>query len=510
MTDVSAVATRAIVKPAQGKAQSGEGKGSAGGESGVEGAFATLFGLIGGGTDVQTAMNVTTGKGQAGGEGVSFAALAAGMAAKDGAVNGEGTVVGLDGKPIGTGTGEGETVPGMTLEGETAANTIKLANQLHGQKAAKLKAQDEAVQAEDGKTGKTAKSAEDAAATLTKADEATIKDEKVATKADAKTDQPGEAASAVALLATVLQQDAGAAKTAVTPTEIKSTGKDGAVAKTGDARSDAAAQALVQQVQADASGGQGDASAQDQGARTSHGLGLGKSGTGEGASKFAASPFQEIVDALPPGIQAQLTGTPATVALDAPAATVQAASRADALNDQVIDMGVSGQWIDRMAREIASLADGTGHSRFQLSPPNLGRIQVDLWQGDGATNLRMVTETDEAARRLREGQGALEANARVASLSLGSVTVEKASAPFEAKDQNQNQQNQRQQADLGGQAQQQAGQQSGQQAQGEASFLRGALNRGGFSAVMGGGDQQAEPASVVPATGTDGRRVRFA
>jgi flagellar hook-length control protein FliK len=499
-----------MAKPAQGtgKAQGTEGKGS--GENGVEGAFATLFGLIGGGTDVQTAMNVATGKGQGAGEGVSFAALAAGMAAKDATANGDATVVGLDGKPFTGGTDEGETLPGMVLpgalEGDAAATTIKLTNQLHGQKAAKLKAEQDVAQVEDGKSGKTAKSGEESTATLAKSDEATAKDEKVAIKADVKTDQTGEAASAVVLLASVLQQDVGVVKTAVAPTEIKSAGKDGAIAKAGDAASDTAAQALVQQAQADGSNGQGDASAQDQGARTGHGIGLGKSGVGEGEAKLAASPFQEIVDALPPGIQAQLSGTPATLALDAPAATVQATSHADALNDQVIDMGVSGQWIDRMAREIASLADGTGHSRFQLSPPNLGRIQVDLWQGDGATNLRMVTETDEAARRLREGQGALEANARVASLSLGSVTVEKASAPFEAKDQNQNQQNPRQQADLGGQQQQQTGQQAG----GDASFSRGSLNRGGIGAVMGGGDQQAEPASVVPATGTDGRRVRFA
>jgi hypothetical protein len=355
-----------------------------------------------------------------------------------------------------------------------------------------------------------AKSAEDITAALAKADKAAAEDGKVAIKTDAEPEQPTDNVAAAAILASMLQQDSAPATTSVAPAEIKSTGKEGVIAKAGDAPSDAAALALAQQAQADASAGQGDASAQDQDDRAASGLRLGKSGAGEGETKLATSPFQDIVDALPPGIQAQLTGTPAILGAEAPVASVQATSSADALNDQVIDMGVSGQWIDRMAREIASLADGTGHSRFQLNPPNLGRIQVDLWQGETGTNLRMVAETDEAARRLREGQGALEANARVASLSLSSVTVEKASAPFEAKDQNQNSPNQRQQADLGGQAQQQAGNQAGQQAGGETGFSRGSLNRGGFSAVMGGGDQQAEPAKAVSATGTDGRRVRFA
>lgn len=96
------------------------------------------------------------------------------------------------------------------------------------------------------------------------------------------------------------------------------------------------------------------------------------------------------------------------------------------LSDQVIDMGIEGQWIDRLAREITQVADGTGHARFQLSPPHLGRIQVDLWQGEAGGRVHLLTETDEAAMRLREGQSTLQADARLAALSLGQVVIERA------------------------------------------------------------------------------------
>jgi flagellar hook-length control protein FliK len=168
-------------------------------------------------------------------------------------------------------------------------------------------------------------------------------------------------------------------------------------------------------------------------------------------------------------------------------------------------MSVSGQWIDRMAHEIATIADGSGNARFQLSPPNLGRIQVELLQGDDKTNVRILTETDEAARRLREGQAALEAHARVTSLSLGSVSVEKSSAPLDSGDK----QNQRQNAEQNGTANQQNfAQAQGQSAQGKNNS-NGNLNRGGFSAVMGS-ERQAEPEQSIRTTRASDPRVRFA
>lgn len=218
-------------------------------------------------------------------------------------------------------------------------------------------------------------------------------------------------------------------------------------------------------------------------------------------SAFAstADPLRDIVQSLPPVVQSQLGPMGA-------ASAGRVVTTGDLLGNQVIDMSVSGQWIDRMAREIATVADGSGQARFQLNPPNLGRIQVELWSGGDQTNVRLLTETDEAARRLREGQSALEAHARVASLSLGSVTVEKSSAPLDSGDK----QNQRQSAEQNGTMNQQSfAQAQGQSAQSRNNNSNGNLNRNGTSAVIGS-ERQAEPEQDARTTRAGDPRVRFA
>ena len=250
--------------------------------------------------------------------------------------------------------------------------------------------------------------------------------------------------------------------------------------------------------QTDGHAGQGNGRAKDQDSAASPAQLAANDDTDATASLDA---LHDIMQSLPPVLQSQLAAAPAPSLNAAPIATT-----GDLLSSHAIDMSVSGQWIDRMAQEISKLADGTGHSSFQLSPPNLGKIQVDLWQGDGKMNLHILTETDEATNRLRDGQGALETHAHVASLSLGSVSIEKSSAPFDSG----REQGQRQNADANGNAQQQQ-QQASAQAQGQSGRgnSSGNLNRGGFAAVMNG-DGQAEPATEARTPRADDPRVRFA
>jgi flagellar hook-length control protein FliK len=211
----------------------------------------------------------------------------------------------------------------------------------------------------------------------------------------------------------------------------------------------------------------------------------------------AGSSLRTIVEGLPPVIQSQLSD-PAVRAVTGP-------STGEALGDHVIDMGVSGQWIDRMAREIAGLVDGSGHSRFTLSPPHLGRLQVDLWRDQDATNVRLTTETDEAAQRLAEGRPALQADARIAALAFGSITIEKgASSSFDtSRDQNQSQ-NQGQQRDLSGQTQ--------QQADSQAQARRGNAQSGDWMSRSARNDQtETSDAPARPsAERTANGRIRFA
>lgn len=211
----------------------------------------------------------------------------------------------------------------------------------------------------------------------------------------------------------------------------------------------------------------------------------------------SATPFRSIVEMLPPVIQTEL----GHAGIRGPAGTT-GISTAQALGSQVIDMGVSGQWIDRMAREIASLANGEGHSRFTLSPPHLGRLQVDLVHGAEGLDVHLLAETDEAARRLSEGRPALHADARLSTINLGQITVEKANAPSEGamRDQGQGQR------DLAGQAQHQ--QQGDRPAQG-----RGSQDERNSGPARAARDQSIEPDEAAmrsSARGTAAGHVRFA
>jgi hypothetical protein len=142
----------------------------------------------------------------------------------------------------------------------------------------------------------------------------------------------------------------------------------------------------------------------------------------------SASQPTDIPQALSPVSQTRVDGGGAVGGISGQAPTDVGA----VLSGHVIDMSVDGQWIDRMAKEIAAVADGSGHSRFQLSPPNLGRLQIDIWQGDRGASVRMLTETDEAANRLQAGKASLEADARVSALSLNSIVIDRSPGAFGA------------------------------------------------------------------------------
>ncbi|MET0138191.1 MAG: flagellar hook-length control protein FliK, partial [Sphingobium sp.] len=173
------------------------------------------------------------------------------------------------------------------------------------------------------------------------------------------------------------------------------------------------------------------------------------------------SQYADILQNLPPIAQSRI----GLVGDAAPTAAVGASVDVGAsLQGQVIDMSVGGQWIDRVAAEITALASGNGHSRFQLSPPNLGRIQIDLWQGEDGGRVQVLTETDEAARQLRDGQSSLQADARLAALQLNSISIDKAATGFDTPpDQQQTPQQPAQQPGRHQGSEQQGSAQSGSQ-----------------------------------------------
>src|SRR3546814_19941885 len=67
------------------------------------------------------------------------------------------------------------------------------------------------------------------------------------------------------------------------------------------------------------------------------------------------------------------------------------------LADRVIDKGVEGQWIDRLAREIADISAGTGRATFTPHPANPGKLQVYIIQGAEGAPVGLPATTDAAA-----------------------------------------------------------------------------------------------------------------
>lgn len=180
------------------------------------------------------------------------------------------------------------------------------------------------------------------------------------------------------------------------------------------------------------------------------------------ASSDAASPADIIIPAL------TRTDAPAPVASSAPTLTPQTAIAATptvdlsaSLGAQVVDMGVSGQWIDGLARDIAGLSANGAQGRFQINADTLGPIQVDIRQGEAGASVSLTVATDMAEQALRQDSDRLRLDAGLAAVRISDVKVERAPVVTDAARSDATGQN-------GAQSQHQ-GQSSGQaQGQGQA------------------------------------------
>ncbi len=116
---------------------------------------------------------------------------------------------------------------------------------------------------------------------------------------------------------------------------------------------------------------------------------------------------------------------PTTVAT-AGAASTGGVALSGALGQQVVDMGVSGQWIDDIARQIATVAANPGHGSFRIASEALGAVRVDLTPGKNGSDVLMTVDSDAARAALTDQTDRLMQDARLASVRLGEVRVERA------------------------------------------------------------------------------------
>jgi len=152
----------------------------------------------------------------------------------------------------------------------------------------------------------------------------------------------------------------------------------------------------------------------------------------------------------------------------APAAVMPAADIGASLGAQVVDMGVSGQWIDGLARDIAGLAQHGAQGRFQINASRLGPVQVDIRHGADGAAISLTVANEAAELALKQDSDRLRLDAGLAAVRISDVKIERAPPMTEAA-----------RPDGAGQS---GGQQSGQQQPGQQSSSQGAA-----SAWQGGG-----------------------
>ena len=92
--------------------------------------------------------------------------------------------------------------------------------------------------------------------------------------------------------------------------------------------------------------------------------------------------------------------------------------------DRQLDLARGDAWLDGLARDIASTADAGGTLRFQLSPPALGSLHVELTRGDDGTAVKMTTATIDAQAILTDAKPRLIETARAHGVRISDASID--------------------------------------------------------------------------------------
>lgn len=111
----------------------------------------------------------------------------------------------------------------------------------------------------------------------------------------------------------------------------------------------------------------------------------------------------------------------------APVATVASPAADDPVARQ-LSVAQDGQWLDSLARDIASAGNANGRLDFRLDPDHLGALTVQIAQGPDGASIRLTASTEAARTILADAQPRLVAEARAQGLTLREATVDTRSA----------------------------------------------------------------------------------
>lgn len=250
---------------------------------------------------------------------------------------------------------------------------------------------------------------------------------------------------------------------------------------------------------------------------------------GEQVSAAAQAKANAQTRPVEPAFDPSIALSPADVAPPAPAVTVPQVNSSPvtaaapvspspdlsaSLGAQVVDMGVSGQWIDGLARDIAGLSANGAQGRFQVDTHHLGTVQVDIRHDTDGAAVSLTVASEAAEMALRQDSDRLKLDAGLAAVRIAEVKVERAPAVAEAhRAETANQsssQQQQQQSQQGSQTSAWAhnGGQNMGQPQGQPNRWQGRENNG-FGPKGSGDPAVLNHADAQPAA-HDWARARYA
>lgn len=102
------------------------------------------------------------------------------------------------------------------------------------------------------------------------------------------------------------------------------------------------------------------------------------------------------------------------------------------LGAQVVDMGVSGQWIDGLARDIARFSADGARSHFQIDAGRLGPVQVDIRQSADGAAVSLTVASDIAEQALRQESDRLRGDPALSAVRIADMKIERGHVVAEA------------------------------------------------------------------------------
>jgi flagellar hook-length control protein FliK len=198
-----------------------------------------------------------------------------------------------------------------------------------------------------------------------------------------------------------------------------------------------------------------------------------------------------------------VTPAPSPVIAPAPAvasASIQAGSASvdlgGTISGQVVDMGVQGQWIDGLAKDIASLSADGAQGKFQIRSDHLGAVQVQIRPGAMGTTVSLTVASEAAQQALKADGDRLIADAALSAMRITDLRVERGTIQEASRSENAGQQQSGSSSNGQSHAQNQA--QNGAQTMGQGLSQGMGQNRSGQRDNFSGNHKAGPDAAVLP------------